>query len=86
MNAVEIIIPILSAIVGYVLRHVNVFGHPENGRNGTAAPLPHTVAVPMPPGTTDLRQYLAHELGIVLRSVLQGLENGDGATAPSPKK
>jgi hypothetical protein len=86
MNAVEIIVPVLSAIVGYILRHINIFGHPTNGGNGTVTAPPHTVAVPMPPGTTDLRALLMQELGVVLRTVLQGLEGGDGASAPSPKK
>jgi hypothetical protein len=86
MNAVEIIVPVLSAIVGYILRHVNIFGHPANGGNGAPAPPPHTVAVPLPPGTTDLRAFLAQELGVVLRAVLQSLEGGDGASAPPPKK
>jgi hypothetical protein len=86
MNAVEIIVPVLSAIVGYILRHVNIFGHPNGSGNGTVTAPPHTVAVPMPPGTTDLRALLMQELGVVLRSVLQSLEGGDGASAPSPKK
>jgi len=86
MTAVEIIIPVMSAIVGYILRHINIFGHPTNGGNGTVAAPPHTVAVPMPPGTTDLRALLMQELGVVLRGVIQSLEAGSGASAPPPKK
>jgi hypothetical protein len=86
VNATEIIIPILSAIVGYVLRHVNIFGHPAGGSAAAPALPPHTVVAPLPQGGVDLRALLTHELGVVLRSVLRSLEGGDGAGTPSPKQ
>jgi hypothetical protein len=86
VNGAEVIIPILSAIVGYVFRHINLFGHPEGGSGSAPASPPHTVVAPLPEGGVDLRALLTHELGVVLRSVLRSLEGGDGADAPPPKQ
>jgi hypothetical protein len=86
VSAVEIILPVLSAIVGYVLRHINVFGHPAGGSAAAPALPPHTVVAPLPQGGVDLRALLTHELGVVLRSVLQSLEGGGGAGTPPPKQ
>lgn len=86
MTAVEIIVPVMAGIIGYVLRHVDLFG--QGSTTPAQTPATNTSASPVAPTTTSsgsVTSIFENMLRSVLADVLGSqLGSGHSATVTQP--